>query len=81
MDESLAPEEAQKIESRLKKRADGVADGLWHNVLSYRVVDNGEVEGRAPPAPQTGCYVEEVFSRGKAVPPSWNFCQEKSSRD
>ncbi len=49
-----------------------LADGEWHNVLSYRIVDNGEVEGSAPPAPQTGCYVEEVFSTGEPHP-IWNF--------
>jgi len=49
-----------------------LADGLWHSILSYRIVDNGEVEGSAAPAPQTGCYVEEVFSQGKAEP-MWNF--------
>ena len=47
-------------------------DGLLHNILSYRIVDNGEVEGSAAPAPQTGCYVEEVFSRGEAIP-IWCF--------
>jgi hypothetical protein len=49
-----------------------MADGEWHGVLSYRIVDNGEVEGDARPAPQTGCYVEEVFSAGPPVPP-WHF--------
>jgi hypothetical protein len=49
-----------------------LADGLWHNILCYRIVDNGEVEGSAAPALQTGCYVEEVLSRGKAAP-AWNF--------
>ncbi len=49
-----------------------LADGKWHSVLSYRIVDNGEVEGTAEPAPQTGCYVEEVFSAGKPVT-YWNF--------
>lgn len=49
-----------------------LADGRWHSILSYRIVDNGEVEGNAPPAPQTGCYVEEVFSVGPPVP-VWTF--------
>lgn len=49
-----------------------LADGRWHNILSYRIVDNGEVEGSAEPALQTGCYVEEVFSKGEAVG-MWNF--------
>ena len=49
-----------------------LADKKWNNVLTYRIVDNGEVEGDAPPVPQTGCYVEEVFSKGKASP-MWKF--------
>jgi hypothetical protein len=53
-----------------------LADGEWHNVLSYRIVDNGEVEGDAPPPPQTGCYVEEVFSSGE-VKPVWTFAGER----
>ncbi|MCD4669396.1 MAG: glycoside hydrolase [Actinomycetia bacterium] len=49
-----------------------LADGAWHSLLVYRIVDNGEVEGDADPAPQTGCYVEEVLSSGKVIP-TWNF--------
>lgn len=47
-------------------------DGLWHSLLIYRILDNEEVEGNADPPPQTGCYVEEVFSKGKVIP-AWNF--------
>lgn len=47
-------------------------DHMWHSVLAYRIVDNGEVEGDAPPAAQTGCYVEEVLSAGEPVP-IWKF--------
>ncbi len=49
-----------------------LADGAWHNVLIYQIVDNLEIEGDAAMAPQTGHYVEEVFSRGEAIP-AWNF--------
>ncbi len=49
-----------------------LADGAWHSLLAYRIVDNGEVEGDADPPPQTGCYVEEVLSSGEAIP-TWNF--------
>ena len=49
-----------------------LADGAWHNVLLYQIADNLEIEGDAPMAPQTGHYVEEVFSRGEAIP-AWNF--------
>jgi hypothetical protein len=56
-----------------------LSDGQWHSVLAYRIVDNGEVEGNAPPAPQTGCYVEEVFSAGPAVAP-WAFADDSTER-
>ncbi|MEA3477950.1 MAG: hypothetical protein U9R60_07210, partial [Bacteroidota bacterium] len=49
-----------------------LADRKWHSVLVYRVVDNGEIEGDADPTPQTGCYIEEVFSSGEPRP-TWNF--------
>ncbi len=49
-----------------------LADGAWHGILVYRIVDNGEIEGSAKPAPQTGCYVEEVHSRGPAIE-AWKF--------
>lgn len=49
-----------------------LADGAWHGLLVYRIVDNGEIEGNAHPTPQTGCYVEEVFSSGPAIE-AWRF--------
>jgi hypothetical protein len=49
-----------------------LADGAWHSVLAYHVVDNGEIEGSAGPTPQTGCYLEEIFSQGEVIP-AWNF--------
>jgi len=49
-----------------------LADGGWHDVLIYQIADNLEIEGAADMAPQTGHYVEEVFSRGEAIP-AWNF--------
>jgi hypothetical protein len=48
-----------------------LADGDWHNVLAYRILQYAEFKGKAP-APQSGCYVEEVVSRGKVLPP-WRF--------
>ena len=47
-------------------------DGEWHSLLVYRIADNGELESDAPPTPQTGCYVEEILSKGKAIP-AWQF--------
>ena len=46
-------------------------DGAWHAVLAYRILDSAEFRGAAP-GPPTGCYVEEVFSVGPAVP-TWRF--------
>jgi hypothetical protein len=49
-----------------------LSDGQWHTVLGHRVLDRAEtVRGFAPP-PQTGAYLEEVFSAGAAVP-AWRF--------
>lgn len=48
-----------------------LADGRWHGVVAYRVLGSAEHNG-APPAPQTGWYLEEVLSSGAAVPP-WRF--------
>jgi hypothetical protein len=48
-----------------------LADGKWHHVLVYRVM-NGEDPTGATPDVQTGCCVEEVFSRGPAIP-AWDF--------
>ena len=46
-------------------------DGRWHGILTYRVMDTGELAGAAP-APHTGLYVEEVISRGPEAP-VWRF--------
>lgn len=48
-----------------------LADGQWHNLLVYRIMDRGEHSGK-PPAKQSGVYVETVASRGTARPP-WRF--------
>jgi len=48
-----------------------LADGAWHGLLSYRVLDRGE-HGGGEPTPFTGHYVEEVMSSGPAVP-AWKF--------
>ena len=44
-----------------------LGDGQWHHILVYRLMDRGEHTG-APPAPQTGLYVEEVTSAGPTIP-------------
>ena len=50
-----------------------LADGRWHGVLTYRVMDTGEFSMGAS-APQTGLYVEEVISRGPEVA-AWRFAE------
>ena len=44
----------------------------YAELFQYRIADNGEIEGDAPPSPQTGCYVEEILFRGQAIP-TWRF--------
>ncbi len=48
-----------------------LADGRWHGILTYRVMDTGEFS-LGPPAPQTGLYVEELTSIGPEAP-AWRF--------
>ncbi len=48
-----------------------LADGQWHSLLAYRILQSAEFS-KADPAPQSGCYVEEVFSSGP-VRPTWKF--------
>ena len=48
-----------------------LADGSWHHLLAYRIMDRGEHSGAAP-ASQTGLYVEEVISADRPVP-TWKF--------
>lgn len=48
-----------------------LADGRWHHLLSYRIMDRGEHGGGAPP-PQTGLYLEEVASAGEPLA-GWRF--------
>ena len=50
-----------------------LADGRWHNVLGYRVMDGNEVGPDSPPPnPHTGSYLEEVLSHGEPIP-MWKF--------
>ena len=48
------------------------ADGQWHHVLSYRVLGGYETAAQSALTPRTGCYVEQVFSKGP-VKPVWYF--------
>ena len=49
-----------------------LADGDWHNIIVMRICDHAEVREGADPAPQTGCYLEEILSPGEAIP-LWNL--------
>jgi hypothetical protein len=55
-----------------------LSDGKWHNILAYRILELAEIQrwwlrrGTETPTPQTGCYIEEVYSTGKVIP-TWNF--------
>lgn len=48
-----------------------LAGGQWRGVVAYRILASSEHKG-APPAPQSGCYIEEVASAGPVAPP-WRF--------
>ena len=48
-----------------------LADGKWHSVLGYRILEDVETLD-LPVPPQTGGYLEEVFSTGPPHP-AWNF--------
>jgi sialidase-1 len=45
-----------------------LADGRWHGILTYRVLDQAENVGK-PATRFTGLYVEEVTSTGEPRPP------------
>ena len=49
-----------------------LADGAWHSVMGFRIVERAEITHAIEPTPHTGAYLEEVLSAGKALP-SWNF--------
>ena len=49
-----------------------LADGRWHSVLGYRVLEWGENGLCYPPTPFSGAYVEEVISSGEPRP-VWEF--------
>lgn len=48
-----------------------LADGAWHALLAYRILDSAEHRGAAP-TERTGCYVEEVHSDGPVMA-AWRF--------
>jgi hypothetical protein len=48
------------------------ADGRWRYLLTYRGLEDAEMRTQAGPTDRTGCYVEEVITRGEVIPP-WKF--------
>lgn len=52
-------------------------DGQWHHLLCYRICHSPPYSSHGtPPSPHSGSYVEEVTSRGPAIP-VWRFENEK----
>lgn len=49
-----------------------MADGQWHHVVGYRLLDLAEILDKAPPTPVTGCYMDEIALNGAFTPP-WRF--------
>ena len=49
-----------------------LADGQWHNVLGYRVLERAEATHAIDASPRSGSYLEEVKSAGQPRP-VWNF--------
>ena len=51
---------------------EALADGKWHNLLCYRVLDDAEKAFGFPPMQWTGAYADEVLSDGPPIP-EWSF--------
>lgn len=52
-------------------------DGGWHHVLAYRVCHGPPYSTYGTtPSPQSGAYIEEVVSRGSALP-VWRFADDE----
>jgi hypothetical protein len=49
-----------------------LADGAWHSLMGYRMLEWKENTHFIPPSPQTGCYLDEIVSFGPPAP-LWNF--------
>jgi hypothetical protein len=49
-----------------------LADGQWHTLMGYRMLEWKENTHFIPPSPQTGSYLDEIVSFGPPAP-LWNF--------
>jgi hypothetical protein len=56
-----------------------LADGRWRHVLAYRLLHSPMIRSCGTyPAPQVGCYVEEVVSDGPVLP-AWTFAGNRET--
>lgn len=53
-----------------------LADGKWHHLLSYRVVEENENLKGAPRTDHTGTYIEELVTPGPAAVKEWRFAAD-----
>lgn len=51
-----------------------LADGQWHHILPYRVLEQSECTSDAPVTAYTGTYVDEVLTQ-EPVQPEWCFTE------
>jgi len=49
-----------------------LADGNWHNVVGYRVLERAEATHAIKASAHSGSFIEEIVSAGPARP-AWNF--------
>jgi len=48
-------------------------DNRWHSLISYRALDRGENNGKLPPTPHSGHYLDEIFTEQDSAAPPWLF--------
>ena len=53
-----------------------LADGQWHHLLTYRVLEENENLHGAPLTACTGTYIEDLFTSGPAAAPEWRFAED-----
>jgi hypothetical protein len=49
-----------------------LADGKWHNIVGYRVLERAEATHAISASSYSGAFIEEIVSAGPARP-AWNF--------
>lgn len=53
-----------------------LADGQWHHLLTYRVLEEAENLAGASATACTGTYIEELVTPGSAGAPEWRFAED-----